>query len=183
MKKFGIMTLCFTMLVGTTFGAVASKKITAIMKDTNLFVNGNKQASKVIQYNNTTYVPLRQISTMLGEEVSYDSNGLYIGEKPVSTNTNIDEYEKYRLLSMKILQETLQYGETIEFDKASFKVDTSSGDIDITGNMTRQNKYGNFVPSDFLIVFVKGSIDDIHIFVDGDISYRYDTQKGFWRIR
>ena len=72
--------LCFSV------GAATGVKISAELKNQAMKVNGTSTSKEVISYNNTTYVPLRQIGEMLDAKIDY-KDGTVIVE---TENTNID---------------------------------------------------------------------------------------------
>lgn len=78
-------------LTVSVIGACASAagiwdKIDVLRNDIKVVVNGKEISVDNFLYNDTTYIPLRAVSTALGENVEYDetTGTAYIGEKPVS---------------------------------------------------------------------------------------------------
>lgn len=65
--------LCFSV------GAATGVKISAELKNQAMKVNGTSTSKEVISYNNTTYVPLRQVGDMLGVPVDYKEGVVIIG--------------------------------------------------------------------------------------------------------
>lgn len=84
MKKFvcGIIvgSIC-TLSVGSLAGGIWDN-ISVLRNDIKVVVNGNEVTADNFLYQDTTYLPLRAVSTALGENVEYDeqTNTAYIGE-------------------------------------------------------------------------------------------------------
>jgi len=89
----GILTsFLVSMMVVPGFAAGIRKTITAYVGDIDIYVdnvlkvptdaNGNRVEPMI--YDGTTYLPVRAISNMLGEDVTWDGDtrSIYIGEKP-----------------------------------------------------------------------------------------------------
>lgn len=89
----GVLTsFLVSMMVVPGFAAGIRKTITAYVGDIDIYVdnvlkiptdaNGNRVEPMI--YDGTTYLPVRAISNMLGEEVTWDGDtrSIYIGEKP-----------------------------------------------------------------------------------------------------
>lgn len=90
MKKFicGIVTGA---VIATAIGAGAVgvwDNIPVLRNDIKIVVDGQEIQSDNFLYNDTTYVPLRAVSSALGEEVEYDEaqNTAYIGERKDNMN-------------------------------------------------------------------------------------------------
>lgn len=85
MKKFicgAITGAVIATAVGV--GAVGVWDTIPVLKnDIKVIVNGNEVADDNFLYNDTTYIPLRAVSSALGEKVEYDEaeNTAYIGER------------------------------------------------------------------------------------------------------
>lgn len=85
MKKFicgAITGAVIATAVGV--GAVGVWDTIPVLKnDIKVIVNGNEVADDNFLYNDTTYIPLRAVSSALGENVEYDEaeNTAYIGER------------------------------------------------------------------------------------------------------
>lgn len=76
-------------LAAAVVGACASAagvwdKIDVLRNNIKVVVNGSEITVDNFLYNDTTYIPLRAVSTALGEKVDYDgeTSTAYIGEKP-----------------------------------------------------------------------------------------------------
>lgn len=89
----GVLTsFLVSMMVVPGFAAGIRKTITAYVGDIDIYVdnvlkiptdaNGNRVEPMI--YDGTTYLPVRAISNMLGEDVTWDGDtrSIYIGEKP-----------------------------------------------------------------------------------------------------
>ena len=85
-KKAVAIGLSLVLLLGTTAGIFAASNLQRIAADLNsgikIIYNGTTQTLKdangnqlfPISYNGTTYVPLRAVSTIFGENVNWDKN-------------------------------------------------------------------------------------------------------------
>lgn len=71
MKKFLTIIIITMLLTTTVFGAQITKKIEVVFNAISLEVNGEKIKADNILYEGTTYVPLRTISELLGNEVTW----------------------------------------------------------------------------------------------------------------
>ena len=72
-------------IIGAGMASAAGtwESIDVLRNDINIVVNGQPVEVDNFLYNDTTYVPLRAVSSTLGENVDYDetTNTAYIGEK------------------------------------------------------------------------------------------------------
>lgn len=95
MKKF-IAGLIVGLMLSST-AVFASNSISATFGSFNFLVNGQAKtvATQPIVYNNTSYLPVREISTMLGYDVDYqaDTKTIKLSNTPkpssVDSTTNI----------------------------------------------------------------------------------------------
>lgn len=85
MKKSRIIAGAL-LLTSFTVGAATGTKITAELKSQQISYNGSNVSKKVVSYDGTTYVPLREFSQLVGIPVEYKNNIIYLGEK---TNKDI----------------------------------------------------------------------------------------------
>ncbi|MDT0124187.1 stalk domain-containing protein [Paenibacillus sp. RRE4] len=94
--------LVIGILIGSTITgatAFAGTPIKAAIQKLNLYVDGTKKSNvSAITYNNTTYVPVRSMSTALGKNVTLREDNLYIGKTP---KLNITEKEAVKLVKNK----------------------------------------------------------------------------------
>ncbi len=91
MKKF-ICGIVVGAVCSMTIGGLATgvwDNISVLRNDITVVVNGETVTADNFLYNDTTYLPLRAVSTALGENVDYDeaTNTAYIGEKGDNMNT------------------------------------------------------------------------------------------------
>lgn len=106
MKKF-LCGILLGSLCTATVGICASgvwDNISVLKNDIAVIVNGQRVESDNFLYNDTTYLPLRAVSTALGEKVEYDesTNTAYIGERTDNVEDikfdgkyNPKDYENY----------------------------------------------------------------------------------------
>lgn len=100
----GVLTsFLVSMMVVPGFAAGIRKTITAYVGDIDIYVdnvlkiptdaNGNRVEPMI--YDGTTYLPVRAISNMLGEDVTWDgeTRSIYIGEKPSKGTVGVPGHE------------------------------------------------------------------------------------------
>lgn len=85
MKKF-VCGIVVGALVATAIGATSAgvwENIDVLRNDIRVVVNGEEITADNFLYKDTTYLPLRAVSSALGENVEYDeeTNTAFIGEK------------------------------------------------------------------------------------------------------
>lgn len=68
-----VLLIALTFFAGLGFGADLSELVRIYRNTLTLEVNGTKVSADNFLYNNTTYVPLRAISEMLGKDVSWNA--------------------------------------------------------------------------------------------------------------
>ena len=68
-----VLLISLTFSAGLGFGADLSELVRIYRNTLTLEVNGTKVPADNFLYNNTTYVPLRAISEMLGKDVSWNA--------------------------------------------------------------------------------------------------------------
>ncbi|SDM15450.1 Copper amine oxidase N-terminal domain-containing protein [Paenibacillus sp. OK060] len=86
-------------ITGATAFAASGISVKAVIQKVNLYVDGTKKTTaNAITYNNTTYVPVRSMSSALGQNVALRDNNLYIGKIP---KLNITEKEAVKLVKNK----------------------------------------------------------------------------------
>lgn len=78
-RKYLLMGL---VIVGTSYsiGAATGTKITAMLKNQGMIINGKATNKEVIMYKETTYLPLRQIGEMLNVPVDYKNGQVILGK-------------------------------------------------------------------------------------------------------
>lgn len=82
MKKIAV--LLATLSIAFTVGAATGTRISAMLQNQRIYVNGNYYTERVISYNGTTYVPLRRFSNFLEVPVDYRNNVIYVGDDQVT---------------------------------------------------------------------------------------------------
>ena len=99
LKGLVIGILIGSTITGATAFAASGTSVKAIIQKINLYVDGTKRTTAhAITYNNTTYVPVRSLSSALGQNVALRDNNLYIGKIP---KLNITEKEAVKLVKNK----------------------------------------------------------------------------------
>lgn len=70
-----IVTICLLLLTGLATQSIAAplrQTISALLQQSTLLINGEKHEAQSLNYQNTTYVPLRKIAELLGTNVHWD---------------------------------------------------------------------------------------------------------------
>lgn len=86
MKK-GILVVCLSLSMVITASAFVQKTISATMKSQDIAYKGNNMNQEVLVYNNTTYVPLRNFSEIVGVPVEYKNGVIYLGDTANQSNS------------------------------------------------------------------------------------------------
>lgn len=74
-----------TLLIAFTIGAAAGTKITAELQNKSISYNGNLSSRKVISYKGSTYVPLKEFSTLTNISLDIKNGVIYLGENNTVT--------------------------------------------------------------------------------------------------
>ncbi|MGG4481218.1 hypothetical protein [Paenibacillus illinoisensis] len=99
LKGLVVGILIGSTITGATAFAASTTPIKAVIQKINLYVDGNKKSTaNAITYKNTTYVPVRTMSSAIGENVALRNDNLYIGKIP---KLNITEKEAVKLVKNK----------------------------------------------------------------------------------
>lgn len=105
-KGFICGVIATTVIAGAASAAGIWDNISVLRNDINIIVNGSEVTADNFVYNDTTYLPLRAVSTALGANVEYDdlTNTAYISGKgnskivskyvPEDINIKISSYLK-----------------------------------------------------------------------------------------
>lgn len=135
LKRISIPVIALTFLTGTVFGGSVKSKIDVVFNSINIKVNGKKIKTPNILYNETTYVPLREVAEMLGKEVDWDqSNRTAIIDDKEYINDNLNDSEmKYYAngrfgFSVKYPKE---WGEVFESDNGDGAILYKDEDLDV----------------------------------------------------
>lgn len=88
MKMRGALVACLVLGMTVSVSAVAHKVISANMKPQTIVHNGNRTNEEVIVHDNTTYVPLRNFSELVGVPVEYKEGTIYLGDQVNSSNSS-----------------------------------------------------------------------------------------------
>lgn len=92
MKK-GILVVCLALSMVITASAFVQKTISATMKSQDIAYKGNNMKQEVIVYNDTTYVPLRSFSEIVGVPVDYKNGVIYLGDSANQSNSTSGSVE------------------------------------------------------------------------------------------
>lgn len=92
MKK-GILVVCLALCMTLTASAFVHKTISATMKSQDIVYGEKTIKQQVMVHNNTTYVPLRDLSEIAGISVDYTDGVIYLGEHDTSLNNTSDSSE------------------------------------------------------------------------------------------
>lgn len=107
LKGLVIGILIGSTITGATAFAATGTPIKAVIQKINLYVDGNKKATaNAITYNNTTYVPVRSMSSALSKDVSLKGDNLYIGKQPKFI---VNEDNAYKYVYAKIKKDVDKY--------------------------------------------------------------------------
>ena len=90
MKKKGILIACLALSMTITVSAFTYKKVSANLKSQAINYKGNISNQEVLVYNNTTYVPLRNLSELVGIPLEYKDGVIYLGEYTNDTDDIIN---------------------------------------------------------------------------------------------
>ena len=91
MKK-GILVVCLALSITLTASAFVHKAISATMKSQDIVYGEKTIKQQVMIHNNTTYVPLRDLSEIAGISVDYIDGVIYLGDHDTSLNNTGDSY-------------------------------------------------------------------------------------------
>ena len=75
-KSLLLIAMCLVFVAGLATQAVAAplrQTVSAISQQSTLLVNGEQHSAQSLNYQNTTYVPLRKIAELFGANVHWDS--------------------------------------------------------------------------------------------------------------
>lgn len=160
MKKI-ILALVAGMLIGSTSVAFAANNhsVEAFFEKFNFKVNGKEKKLKTdpLVVDGTSYLPVKELSEMMGYEVKYDepSKTIMLNQLPVPTD------------SPKPTQTSANVGEIIELSKAKIKING----INYTDKYLNFGLYRNEI---FAVI-------DASVYVDSDPDrHRFGTDK--WSI-
>lgn len=88
MKKRGVLIACLALGTTVSVSAFTHKVISANIKSQTISYKGNITNQEVIEYNNTTYVPLRSFSELVGIPVDYQNGSIHLGATTTNANMN-----------------------------------------------------------------------------------------------
>lgn len=93
MKIRGFLVTCVALSMVVTVGAITNKTISATMKQQTIVTQGKKVSEDVIVYQDTTYVPLRELGKLMNVAVDYKDQTIYLGSP--QNNTSQGQNGKY----------------------------------------------------------------------------------------
>lgn len=88
MKKRGILVACLALGTTVTVSAFTHKVVSANMKTQAISYKGSILNQEILTYNNTTYVPLRNFSELVGMPIDYKNGTIYLNDTPSNSNNN-----------------------------------------------------------------------------------------------
>lgn len=92
MKK-GILVVCLALSITLTASAFVHKAISVTMKSQDIVYGEKTIKRQVMVYNNTTYVPLRDLSEIAGISVDYIDGVIYLGNHDNGLNNTSNSSE------------------------------------------------------------------------------------------
>ena len=148
MKKFNLKSIVFGIIAGviTTcgIGVAATVAVNGVyFSQFPIYVNGSyyNSADPVLNYNGRTYLPLNEIGTLLGGEITFNNNAIYVNTDGSYGDSSSKDIEIVKGDNEKYYVSLARYGArsaTISGDNSYVKVSktklTSSGDIKLTGS-------------------------------------------------
>lgn len=205
MKKiFSIMfvfILFFGFFIQTGIASSALQKITVALNQVNLEVNGEKVDKDTINYNGTTYVPLRAIGEILNKDIGWDqdSNTASVNDKGFVSSELKQTKDGITVEITKVEQDSdslrvyVTYinktdGEVMTGDSLS-KIVANGTQYDYNSEFNFERYYGTNSPkaSDYIemgvtdetvIFFEPVSSDTINIVINADfIDFRFNNVK------
>lgn len=79
------------------------------MKSQGTAYKGNNMKQEVIVYNDTTYVPLRNFSAIVGVLVDYKNGVIYLGDAANQSNSYKEKAEQIALGHAQLTKEQVKY--------------------------------------------------------------------------
>lgn len=148
MKKFNLKSMVFGIIAGviTTcgIGVAATVAVNGVyFSQYPMYVNGSYYSpiNPALNYNGRTYLPLNEIGTLLGADISFNNNAIYVETDGSNKASRENDIEIEKGDSEKYYISLARYGArsaTITGDNSYVKVSktkvTSSGDIKLTGS-------------------------------------------------
>ena len=148
MKKLNLKSIVFGIIAGviTTcgIGVAATVAVNGVyFSQFPIYVNGNyyNSTDPVLNYNGRTYLPLNEIGTLLGGEITFNNNAIYVNTDGSYSDSSSKDIEIVKGDNEKYYVSLARYGArsaTITGDNSYVKVNktklTSSGDIKLTGS-------------------------------------------------
>ncbi|OME02645.1 hypothetical protein BSK54_10325 [Paenibacillus odorifer] len=161
MKK-AIIGLVAGMLIGSAGMAAAAttQTVQAVLKKLSISVNGQKQEFKndPLVYKGVTYLPLREISEILGYGLVYDGNTIDFQNKDVNIlkSNPISEVSSIKLKDTS--EKIYSIGEVIETENFKVKVN----------GITYTTSHGGFIAESGEVF----AVVNFDVFTDKDPSYK-----------
>ncbi len=144
-SKIIAIVLVLSMCICTTIFASSVKQLIEVYNDyATIYVNGQKVDANSFLYDNTTYVPLRAVSEMLGMDVEWnqDTKKINITDKKFTKNPS-KEYEGFKISDpnsiFKGYFQNVDYSDPNVFLK-SYEQTTLSDEIKAIASQFNNNK-------------------------------------------
>lgn len=91
MKKIGVLGISLVAIgMGVTVSAVAEQTISAKIGPQAINYKGETKSYESIVHNNTTYIPLRAMSELVGVPVDYENKVIYLGESATTPSQSVN---------------------------------------------------------------------------------------------
>lgn len=186
MKKFDLKSIFFGIVAGVLATCGVSIASTLVAGDVYfssfpIYVNGSyyTSSSPILNYNGRTYLPLNELGTVLGANVTFVNNAIYINTNSDLNDGNYETSKKEDIEIEKGESDTYyislkKYGAksaTITGANSYVKVNktrfTAAGDLKLTGA-----KVGE---ATIKITYSTGDVEKLYVKVAEDDSYEYEV--------
>lgn len=138
MKKKVSILLILVLITTFMFVGADTGKVTGLLANTKLFLNGTRIDKQIVVIDNTSYLPLRALAEALGLEVEWNAQENSILLTGNVTNTNAD-----LAVQQEIVEALQKENKELKAELAKFKPTLPvEGDFPI---MNARNSIGNYI--------------------------------------